>query len=99
MKNSFSKLLKLMICVLLLLAAVFSYFHLSGQLDHECCGEDCIICEHISQSKELLRNYEELLIVFFFLFIVYRFIYFENYHFCCQKLWLPLPVYKIRFNN
>lgn len=45
------------LCVMLLLAVLFSAFYIAVEADHDCCGEGCRICVCIHQCRNVLRQF------------------------------------------
>ncbi len=45
--------------ILLLTFLVFSAFYIAVEADHNCSGDDCLICSHIQLCSSLLRQFSE----------------------------------------
>jgi len=50
-KRLASVLVLLVACIML-----FSVLFIALEADHDCCGEDCVICAQIQFCEDLLRN-------------------------------------------
>ena len=42
--------------LMMLVLVLFSAFYIAAEADHECCGEDCPICECIHHCENALRG-------------------------------------------
>lgn len=49
-------ILRTLICVAVLLAVAFSAFYVVFEIEHDCAGEQCAICQLIEFCKNLLRS-------------------------------------------
>ena len=49
------RVLALLLCVGLAAVLCVSTLHIALEADHDCCGEDCPICEMIAVNVRLLR--------------------------------------------
>lgn len=47
----------LILCIGLILTLLLSSFYIASCGDHECCGSDCEICEHLAEASVLLRSF------------------------------------------
>lgn len=45
------------LCVMLLVAVLFSAFYIAAEADHDCCGEDCRICVCLRQCRNTLQRF------------------------------------------
>ena len=50
------KLLAFAICAVLILSLVFSISFISHEAEHDCVGEECVICAVISRCAEILER-------------------------------------------
>ncbi len=92
-------ILKFLMCLFILVTVLFSYRLFALEADHDCCGEGCLVCEHIEQSKECIRHYSEFLPVVLYLTVIFRFVYRNISLLSERRIYLPLVIHKIRFNN
>ena len=46
----------LLVCVGLVIALSVSVFYIAHEAHHDCCGEDCPVCETIAVNVRLLRT-------------------------------------------
>lgn len=44
------------LAVLLALVMLFSVLYIALEADHDCCGEDCLVCAQLRACEDLLRN-------------------------------------------
>ena len=54
--ESIKKLLALLVCAMLFLSLVFSISFISHEAEHDCVGEECVICAVISRCAEILER-------------------------------------------
>ena len=50
------KQLSAVLTVLLALVMLFSVVYIALESEHDCCGEDCMICAQLRACEELLQN-------------------------------------------
>ena len=50
------KRLAAVLAVLLAFIMLFSAVYIALEADHDCCGENCVICAQLRACEELLRN-------------------------------------------
>ncbi|MCR5566515.1 MAG: hypothetical protein K6F61_06655 [Clostridiales bacterium] len=46
----------LLVCIGLVIALSVSVFYIAHEAHHDCCGEDCPVCETIAVNVRLLRT-------------------------------------------
>ncbi len=52
-------------CFMILVFVLLSYFFIAIELDHDCCGEDCHICECMEMCFNTVRRLADGAIRFF----------------------------------
>ncbi len=50
------KRLAAVLAVLFAFIMLFSAVYIALEADHDCCGEDCLVCAQLRACEELLRN-------------------------------------------
>ncbi|MCR5577357.1 MAG: hypothetical protein K6F56_10145 [Oscillospiraceae bacterium] len=51
-----AKQLSAVLALLLAFVMLFSVLYIALEADHDCCGEDCVICVQLQVCESLLRN-------------------------------------------
>ena len=49
----------LLLCIGLILVLSVSIIFIAHETDHDCCGEDCPICDFMRQCENTLRGFSE----------------------------------------
>ena len=47
--------IRVLLCLAILFALVFSVFYVAVEADHDCVGEDCAVCQQVARCESLLR--------------------------------------------
>lgn len=99
MHNYSKRYILIAMCIMTMLMLLFSFQLLSKEADHECTGEHCLVCQRIEQCKLSIKRLFEFIIAVFITTISCFLIWREYYSFSFRRIYLPLAIYKIRFNN
>ena len=50
------RILAFLMCVVIVLVSLFSFFFIAVGFDHDCSGTDCPICVQINNAKKIIKQ-------------------------------------------